>query len=78
MERVVPFAIGMTDSIGDVDAINCAARFYAAVADGQSIRSSRLVAQAAMALDGLPDADVPRLAWASDVDRSATKLVTGS
>jgi hypothetical protein len=78
VERVVPFAIGMTDSIGDVDAINYAARFYAAVADGQSIRSSHLVAQAAMALDGLPDADVPRLAWASDVDPAATKLVTGS
>jgi hypothetical protein len=36
--QVVPFAIGMADSIEDGDAINYAARFYAAIANGHSIR----------------------------------------
>jgi hypothetical protein len=39
-----PSAIGMADSIEDGDAITYAARFYAAVADGQSFRSAHLQA----------------------------------
>ena len=74
--RVVPFAIGMADSIEDADAINYAAQFYAAVANGQSIISSHLSGQAALELAGLESADLPTLAWAPDVDPSATILVS--
>lgn len=72
---VVPFAIGMVDSIDDGDAINYAAQFYAAVANGQSIRSSHLSGQAALELAGLAGADLPVLAWAVDVDPGTTILV---
>ena len=73
--QVVPFAIGMADSIEDADAINYAAQFYAAVANGQSINSSHLSGQAALELAGLDSADLPTLAWAPDVDPSTTVLV---
>lgn len=74
--QVVPFAIGMADSIEDADAINYAAQFYAAVANGQSINSSHLSGQAALELAGLESADLPTLAWAPDVDPSTTILVS--
>lgn len=73
--RVVPFAIGMSDSIDDADAINFAAQFYAAIANGQSISASHLSGQAALELAGLPGADLPTLAFSADVDPTATVLV---
>ncbi|WP_329557937.1 hypothetical protein OG711_38265 [Streptomyces uncialis] len=72
----VPFAIGMSDTIGDADAITYAARFYAAVADGQSIQAAHLLSRVAIEMNGLLDRDLPTLACAADVDPSATKLVT--
>lgn len=73
--QVVPFAIGMSDSIDDGDAISYAAQFYASVANGQSIKSSHLSGQAALELAGLEGADLPTLAWVQDVDPAATILV---
>ena len=73
--QVVPFAIGMADSIDDGDAINYAAQFYAAIANGQSINASHLSGQAALELAGLDGAELPTLAWAADVDPTATILV---
>ncbi|MGC5346962.1 hypothetical protein [Streptomyces sp. DT171] len=73
---IVPFAIGMSDSIGDVDAITYAARFYASVADGQSVQGSHLLSQAAIAMNGLPGHALPTLACAANVDPSTAKLVT--
>ena len=73
--QVVPFAIGMADSIGDGDAINYAARFYATIANGQSIKSSHLAGQAALELAGLDGAELPTLAWAQGVDPATTILV---
>ncbi|MFE7172582.1 hypothetical protein [Streptomyces sp. NPDC057616] len=72
----VPFAIGMSDSIGDVDAITYAARFYAAVADGQSVQGAHLLSQAAIEMNGLLGHQLPTLSWTADVDPSTTKLVT--
>lgn len=74
---VAPFAIGMADSVEDADAINYAAQFYAAVANGQSIASSHASGQAALELAGLEGADLPTLEWAQDVDPIATVLVQG-
>lgn len=80
VEQVVPFAIGMADSIDDGDAINYAAQFYAAVANGQSINSAHLAGKARLELDGLDGADLPTLAWAPNIDPAAVILVkpTGS
>lgn len=75
VERVVPFAIGMADEIEDADAITYAAQFYAAVANGQSISSAHLSAQAALELAGLTGAELPTLASADDADPSSTILV---
>ncbi|MFG3545594.1 MULTISPECIES: hypothetical protein [Streptomyces] len=72
----VPFAIGMSDSIGDTDAITYAARFYASVADGQSVQGAHLLSKAAIALNGLLDDELPILAHPADVDPGTTKLVT--
>jgi hypothetical protein len=74
--EIVPFAIGMAKSIGDVDAITYAARFYAAIAEGQSVPGAHLLGRAAVEMNGLPDHEVPTLAYAPDVDPSTTRLVT--
>ncbi|MFB6548828.1 hypothetical protein [Streptomyces sp. NPDC056405] len=71
----VPLAIGMSASIGDIDAITYAARFYAAVADGQSIRSAHAQGRVAIEMAGLLDHDLPTLFHADDVDPSAAMLV---
>ncbi|MGW7529808.1 SAV_2336 N-terminal domain-related protein [Streptomyces sp. NPDC054783] len=72
----VPFVIGMSDSIGDVAAITYADRFYAAIADGQSVQAAHLLSRAAVEMNGLPDHDLPVLSCAANVDSRATKLVT--
>jgi len=74
--EVVPFAIGMADSIDDGDAINYAAQFYAAIANGQSIRSAHLSGQAALELAGLDGTELPTLTWAPGVDPQGAVLVT--
>ena len=71
----MPFAIGMSDSIDDSDAINYAAWFYTAVANGQSIESAHLAGRAALGLAGFESADLPTLAWADGVDPAAAILV---
>ena len=73
--NVTPFAIGMADSIDDADAINYAAQFYAAVANGQSIRSAHLSGRVALELAGLDGAALPTLAHAPDADPASTILV---
>jgi hypothetical protein len=73
--QIVPFAIGMADTIDDGDAINYAAQFYAAIANGQSIRASHLSGQAALELAGLDGAELPTLAWAQGLDPATTILV---
>ena len=75
VDRVVPFAIGMTEEIADGEAIVYAAQFYAAVANGQSVEASHLSGQAALQLAGLPAEDLPRLAHALDVDPRGAVLV---
>lgn len=73
--QVVPFAIGMADSIDDSDAINYAANLYASIADGQSIRSSHLRAQSALELAGLEGAELPVLASSRQADPANAVLV---
>ncbi|MFF5022462.1 CHAT domain-containing protein [Micrococcus luteus] len=75
VEQVVPFAIRMADEIGDADAINYAAQFYASVANGQSIQSAHLAGKVRLELDGLEGSELPTLAWADDVDPATTMLV---
>ena len=75
VEQIVPFAIGMADKVGDADAINYAAQFYASVANGQSVQSAHLAGKVRLELDGLEGSELPTLAWADDVDPGTTMLV---
>lgn len=72
---VVPFAIGMSDSIDDADAIGYAAWFYTAIADGQSIAAAHRAGRSALQLAGLPGADLPTLAAAAGFDADDVILV---
>ncbi len=72
---VVPFAIGMSAEIDDIDAINYAAQFYAAIANGQSIGSAHRSGRAALQLAGLPGAELPVLENRSGADPSLAVLV---
>ncbi|WP_405582957.1 hypothetical protein [Streptomyces sp. NBC_01190] len=74
--EVGPFAIGMSDSVADQDAITYAAQFYAAVANGQSLGSAHASGRSAIELAGLPGHDLPTLDHRADVDPYGTFLVT--
>ncbi|MFJ5842730.1 hypothetical protein ACIQGO_39405 [Streptomyces shenzhenensis] len=76
--EVVPFAIGMADKIDDTDAITYAARFYAAVANGQSIEAAHNMGRAKLELDGLPSHELPTLECAPDVVAAGAFLVKPS
>ncbi|MCX5524752.1 CHAT domain-containing protein [Streptomyces bobili] len=71
----VPFAIGMSASIGDMDAIAYAARFYATLCEGQSLRAANAVAKSAIELAGLTHHDLPTLFHAPDVNPAGIHLV---
>jgi hypothetical protein len=71
----VPLAIGMSDKIGDADAMAFAARFYTTLAEGQSVESAFNMARVQMELSGLADADLPVLMSDIDVDARAVVLV---
>lgn len=75
VKTAVPFAAGMLDSIGDGDAIALAARFYATIANGQSLASAVAAAQVGLEMAGLPDSDLPVLSHASDADPKTLHLV---
>lgn len=75
VEEIVPFAIGMADSVDDADAISYAARFYASVANGESIRSAHSLGKVALELAGLSGAELPTLCWAEGMDPRKTHLV---
>jgi hypothetical protein len=73
--EVVPLAVGMSDDVEDVDAMAFAARFYSALAEGQSVNGAFKLARAQLALGGLPAANLPVLAHAPDTDPAETILV---
>jgi hypothetical protein len=75
VEGIASFAIGHSDSVTDGDAIAYAARFYASLADGQSIQAAHDLAKAALLLQGTPDFDLPQLYSAAGLDPAATILV---
>lgn len=76
VEGIVPFAIGMADEIDDHAAIAYAARFYGAIANGQSIEGAHNVARIALELEGIDAHDLPTLAVADGFDPATTILVT--
>jgi len=71
----VRMAIGMSDSIADVDAITFATRFYRTLAEGQSISAAIASARADMELNGLPDHDLPALVTAEGIDPTTIRLI---
>lgn len=72
----VPFAVGMTDAIGDGDAIIYAARFYASIANGQSIASAHAAGLVALEFAGLSPS-IAVLQADDGMDPAAAVLVTG-
>lgn len=75
VEQVAPFAIGMSDSVMDGDAITYAARFYASIANGQSLESAHLAGKVRLEMDGVGGCDLPTLASAAEADPATTVLV---
>ncbi|QXJ20798.1 CHAT domain-containing protein [Actinomadura graeca] len=73
--RVVPLAVGMRGGIGDEAAIGFAARFYAALTDGQSVQAAYRLARLQLEGSGMPEADLPVLARGAGADPAATTLV---
>ena len=71
----IPFAIGMLDSVGDENAINFAAQFYASIANGQSLGSSVAAAQAYLHMRGFKDSELLSIEHASDADPKTLFLV---
>lgn len=74
-EGGIPFVVGMLDSINDTDAIVFSARFYATIANGQSLASAVATGQVALEMAGLAGSELPILAHAEDVDPSGLFLV---
>jgi hypothetical protein len=75
VDGTATFAIGMSESIDDLDAISFAARFYAALVDGQSIAAAHRMARAQLELDGATNADLPLLFEAAGFNADDLVLV---
>lgn len=72
---VAPFAIGMPEEVGDLEAINYAAQLYAGIADGQSLGAAHDLACAqVVALGAAPDT-LPMLRSAAGLDPREERLV---
>ena len=71
----VLLAVGMSDSIGDVDALTFATRFYRALAEGQSVSAALALARVDMEMNGLADHDLPTLAAVDGIDPTTVHLV---
>jgi hypothetical protein len=72
---VAPFAIGMAAEISDTDAITYAARFYAAITDGQSILAAHELAKSELELAGVAAHELPTLVHADNADPAQAILV---
>lgn len=73
----VPMGVGMSDSIGDMDAITFATRFYSTLAEGQSVNAALTTARVDMKMNGLPDHDLPTLTTVDGIDPTAVRLIVG-
>lgn len=73
----IAMAVGMDDTIGDIDAIVFATRFYSTLAEGQSVEAALTTARVEMKLNGLPDHDLPTLRAVDGVDPADVCLITG-
>ncbi|MGR6320352.1 CHAT domain-containing protein [Micromonospora soli] len=75
LTEVTSAAVGMSDKIKDTAAIRFAARFYAAIAEGQSIASALALSKVDLEIRGISGADLPTLRAASGVDPARLILV---
>lgn len=73
----VAMAVGMEDTIGDIDAIVFATRFYSTLAEGQSVEAALTTARVEMKLNGLPDHELPTLRTVDGVVPAEIRLITG-
>jgi hypothetical protein len=70
--------IGMTAEVGDAAAIEFSAGFYRALGFGRSVEDAFAQGVAMLKVDGLPDADVPRLIHRPGVDPARLVLAGAS
>ena len=63
VQGIVPFAIGMSDTVDDGDAIRYAARLYGAIANGQSIGGAHELAARIWKCRGRPAMTYPPWPW---------------
>ncbi|MET8147615.1 CHAT domain-containing protein [Actinoplanes sp. NPDC049668] len=75
LTSAVSAAIGMNDSIRDDAAIRFAARFYAAIAEGQSLLSALKLGQVELDVRGIAGADLPTLETAQGIDPASLFLL---
>ncbi|MFT4394741.1 CHAT domain-containing protein [Gordonia lacunae] len=76
VEDVVAFAIGMTEEVLDGNAIAYAGRFYATVANGETIAAAHRVAKSKLEMDeDLSGDELPQLFVAEGFDADSTRLV---
>ncbi|MDG4771820.1 CHAT domain-containing protein [Solwaraspora sp. WMMD792] len=75
LTTVVAAAVGMSDRISDKAAIAFAARFYAALAEGQSVASALALSRIGLEMSGFPDAELLTLRTAPGVDPASLFLV---
>jgi len=78
VQGIIPFAIGMSDTVDDGHAIRYAARFYGAIANGQSIGGAHELARADLEMQGAAGHELPTLAVAEGLDARMLALVTGT
>jgi hypothetical protein len=78
IQGVVPFAIGMSDTVDDGDAIRYSARFYGAITNGQSIEGAHELARTDLEMQGTAGHDIPTLMVAAGLSARDASLVTGT
>lgn len=71
----VTVAIGMSDNIGDDAAIRFTARFYAAIAEGQSVMSALRLGKVELEILNIAGADLPTIEATPDVDPATLFLL---
>jgi hypothetical protein len=76
--EVIDCVVGMSKAVGDDAAITFAASFYRAIGFGRSITEAFEQGKTAILLEGIPEADTPRLLTRSGIDPSAVFLVGGA
>lgn len=78
ISEVVDCVVGMSNAVGDDAAVAFAAAFYQGIGFGHSIGRAFDLGKAAIELEGIPEADIPRLLSRRGVDPYEVLVLNGS